>query len=142
MSCYLISSKEAILLASLFHSDTYNVNCLLSPSKLDYIKDTASRLLTENLKSVSHRYPKDTYEVDSLTPFWPSTGNDWDKVDYLEAFLKSYTATELLKIIQHYEYQSCEHDGWIDSHAYKVVSSCLSIAIARLPDYNAASWGI
>lgn len=51
-------------------------------------------------------------------------------------------AVTALKLIQCYEYQSCEHDGWKDSYAKRFCEQLTSSLIGCLPGYDAAPWGI
>lgn len=48
----------------------------------------------------------------------------------------------VLKQIACYEYQSCEHDGWKTSDAFKFCQALTSEMINALPGYEAAPWGI
>jgi hypothetical protein len=47
-----------------------------------------------------------------------------------------------LKLLDCYEYQSCEHPGWEDSEARRFCDALRHDAIGRLPGYEAAPWDL
>ena len=49
---------------------------------------------------------------------------------------------QVMKACQCLEYQSCEHPGWPDSFAKRVLEFLNSAAINRLPGYDKADWAI
>lgn len=74
-----------------------------------------------------------------------------DQVD--EAALADYTYSRhgaflgtpviaLIKAIDCYEYQSCEHQGWEKSDAFHYCKSLRSALIHLLPGWEEAPWGI
>jgi hypothetical protein len=92
-------------------------------------------LIAENYRSVDHRYPRH------------------DHADPTAAALavEEYTFTDLghhfapvtiLKAIDCYVYQSCEHEGWQDSEARKWCEALRAEAITELPGYQDAPWQI
>lgn len=48
----------------------------------------------------------------------------------------------VLKLIQCYEYQACEHPGWCDSAARAFCEALQTRAIHHLPGYDDAPWGL
>lgn len=100
--------------------------------------DALGRLLWgECLKSVSARYPRDGDGE------WPGPAG------LTRAEIAGYTHTPLtfdpvtlLKALDCYEYQSCEHDGWRTSTAREVCQSLRRYLIATLPGYHNAPWGL
>ncbi len=55
---------------------------------------------------------------------------------------KRLTPVEVLKACSCYEYQSCEHDGWERSEAFRLIEAIRHAAIAALPGYEDADWEI
>lgn len=90
-------------------------------------------LLTENERSVSHRYPGD---VDL-----PGTIGE-EAADYTFRPVDPVPAPlAILKACECFDYQSCETDDYRDSEACKIVDVIRSRAISRLPGYsNAPGW--
>lgn len=102
----------------------------LGAVKLDYM--TASKIGTdlwaENFRSVNYRYG----------------GNDASLEYQHSAFAKRlpFDPVVLLKAVDCYEYQTCEHPGWEKSDARRFCAGLRSLAIASLPGYKDAPWGI
>ena len=98
--------------------------------------DVANMLLRENIASVSHRYPHESSAtlpgpiggVDAFTPASFCRVWHWDSV-------------QILKSIQCYRYQSCEHPGWETSEAAAFIDSLEKAAIHALPGMDKAEWG-
>lgn len=92
--------------------------------------DTADRvgqmLLSENHKSVNHRY---------------SESDDESRLYRYSPRLQR-PAVEILKLIDCYEYQSCEHPGWKKSEARKFCDVLRGKLIGQLPGYSDAKWSI
>lgn len=90
--------------------------------------DTADRagalLWQENRVSVNHRY------------------HDGDEIDALYRFARfAQNPVTVLKLIDCYEYQSCEHPGWEESQAKRLSGQLRKQAISKLPGYDEAPWG-
>ena len=83
-------------------------------------------LRIENEKSVGFRY-SEVIEHCPLAPF---------------RFVRGIEAVQVLKAIQCYRYQSCEHPGWENSDARRWIDRLESDAIANLPGYDDADWEI
>lgn len=91
-------------------------------------RDTADRagalLWQENRVSVNHRY------------------HDGDEIDVLYAFQRhGQNPVVVLKLIDCYEYQSCEHPGWKESQAKRLCDQLRKQVISKLPGYDEAPWG-
>jgi len=102
--------------------------------------DFMGRILwAENLESIKYRYPTDAEGQ------WPGpAGLTTDDV-YCYAYERlpshgNIPAVTVLKAIQGYEYQSCEHPGWSTSIAHAAIERLQSDAIGRLPGYEDAPW--
>jgi len=92
-------------------------------------------LLDENVRSVSYRY--------SNTPITNLPGKT--DAEYLLPFvfhpiLRVPKPVEILKMLDCYEYQSCEHPGWEHSEAKVFCNALRHRAIRLLPGYDEAPW--
>ena len=92
-------------------------------------RETADRvgamLWNENMRSVDHRYEQaNDREVYRFT--------EYDKMQPVMA----------LKLIDCYEYQSCEHDEWESSEAHAFCQALRKTLIHSLPGYDDAPWGL
>jgi hypothetical protein len=83
-------------------------------------------LLAENRRSVDHRYDEQVWEEPYLFTDLPG---DPDPVI-------------ILKAINCYRYQACEHPGWATSEAAAFCDALAALAIACLPGYERAPWEI
>ena len=52
------------------------------------------------------------------------------------------TPLDIIKLCQSLKYQSCEHPGWEASFASDFLKRVIAAAIAALPGYDNAFWGI
>lgn len=91
-------------------------------------------LMEENCKSVGHRYGHHACMAKECADSVESYRFKQDKA--------KRSAVEIIKACQCLEYQSCEHDGWSDSQAKRILDEVQSTAISKLPGYDAASWAI
>jgi len=104
--------------------------------------DRIGRMLWgENLKSVQARYPDD------------ASGDRPGPIGLTDDDIESYThglfymrrplpAVAVLKAINCYEYQSCEHGGWPRSEAKYFCDALKERMIRRLPGYDDAEWEV
>lgn len=84
-------------------------------------------LLAENARSVNHCYDED----------------DWEPVYLFHPLPGTPDPLVVLKAITCLEYQSCEHDGWLDSEARVFCQALRRVVITELPGYSAAEgWPI
>ncbi|NUR03765.1 MAG: hypothetical protein HOY79_46825 [Streptomyces sp.] len=91
-------------------------------------RETADRagslLWQENRVSVNHLY------------------RDGDPVDAEYQFQRAWHEPVVaLKLIDCYEYQSCEHDRWKESQAKRLCDQLRKLAVSKLPGYEEAPWG-
>ena len=84
-------------------------------------------LWNENRRSVDHRYDEAT---------------DREVYRYRHSDRLPSDPVVLLKALDCYEYQSCEHPEWETSEARAFCEALRSRLIHRLPGYDAAPWGI
>jgi hypothetical protein len=91
----------------------------------DNLDATGAMLTQANAASVDYRY-RETNQI----PF------------YRHSFRLPLPAVTLLKLIDCYEYQSCERPDWPESEAYAYCDALRRRLIAQLPGYDAAPWAM
>jgi hypothetical protein len=90
-------------------------------------KAIGDMLHAENVNSVNHRY-NETLRPD----FTPS---EW-------ASFRPFSQVQIVKAAHCLAYQSCEHPGWENSDANKLLSAIIGRSGDNLPGYDAAQWQI
>jgi len=90
-------------------------------------------LMLENVKSVNDRY-EDSDDLPGPTDAY------WLQKFKHKPQQYQLTAVEGLKAINCYGYQSCEHEGWEASEAYRYCQALRASLIHNLPGYDAATW--
>lgn len=91
-------------------------------------EEVGAMLLAENMRSVNHRYADD--EIEPVYQFRSTPDPRFDPV-------------KVLKAIDGYAYQSCEHQGWQRSEAKRFIEALQARMISRLDGYDDAStWGV
>lgn len=107
----------------------------------DVVEYTAAMLDRENRVSVAHRYP--TAEI---LPGAAEVAAQWAEVARttfdVVAVSRRIDPVTLLKQLACYEYQSCEHPQWEASKAHALCQRIRGAAIASLPGYDVAPWGL
>lgn len=98
------------------------------------ISRVASMLMSENLRSLAHRYPRDHHlDAEAYDAFeLPRT---------IEADARKLPRMHIVKACHCYAYQACEHPGWQASDARKLIDAIEAHAVRNLPGYADASWG-
>lgn len=91
-------------------------------------------LLSECVKSVRYRYPDDT---DATLP-----GSSARPETYYYRQPAQFPVIVLIKAIDCYEYQSCEHPGWRKSEAFAICNALRDRLLVQLPGWDVAPWGI
>lgn len=89
-------------------------------------------LMDENVASVNHRY-QGRIDEDEKNAAAAYTYAD---------FPRALTHIEAIKAAHCLDYQSCEHDGWDNCTAQRILKAIVYHASARLPGYDAAPWAI
>lgn len=102
----------------------------------------ANMLLQECVASVSYRYPEDTLDM------LPGTVGEVEYVWGAEDFHRNPMAVtdkpnmaQLAHSISCYEYQSCEHPGWLHSEAREFCHALREAILDDLPGREDATWG-
>lgn len=100
----------------------HKVPCFFAP---DTPRSVAAELFEENCCSVDHCYK----EV-----------NIRDYVFTYRDEARHLSPVQVIKACKGLEYQSCEHPGWSSSDAQYVLRAIASVAVRKLPGYEAADW--
>lgn len=117
----------------------------------DQATETGRMLWSENLESINYRYP-DTVENTDHIP----GPVDFDGAATVAEYVFTPRSVEephfIVKQLDCFAYQSCEHPGWEDSGA-RDLCDAIAMTIANTlhegpevmrdhPTYNAAAWGV
>ena len=121
MSAWLCSDKHIFELAKYFVD-----NCQQYSSDKINFKAAAQFLYDENCESLGARYGDDYNPIFIPITYKPTIDNIF----------------VLAKQVDCYAYQSCEHDGWETSRAYKMCEAIKYSLLNNHPDYEDAPWGI
>lgn len=99
----------------------------------------ADVLYRENIRSVSHRYPNDTYEElpGPIVKPLRMVVTVRDMIGKLDGV----KAVHMLKMCNCLSYQCCETDDWEQTAAYELIQIIIGAAIRALPGYELAPWG-
>jgi hypothetical protein len=100
------------------------LQCMTNP------QNTVDLLLSANLASLRTRYPQDA--------------------DYKQPHAATFTAARreevapvvILKLVNYYNYQACEADGYQGSDAAALMRNIITNAIRALPGYASSPWGL
>ena len=106
----------------------------------DDLPKIGQRLWEENHRSFRHRYPKHAVQCPEYTYTavkWPASPSESGDV---RAFTCALGA--VCKLLDCYEYQSCEHPEWPESLAYGVCQRLRAAVCAALPGYKQTPWGL
>jgi hypothetical protein len=138
MSAYIVSHKHIDLLVDELTKpgNLYTSRSMIAHGDRDAVGQT---LIDENIKSVSYRYHGES--LDTL----PGPTDKSDLVNYHYTRPSLYAPTsqvQVLKAVQGYTYQSCEHPGWSESQAARWMDALTSQTISSLPGYEEAAWSL
>lgn len=122
MSAWLCSDKHIFELAKYYveHCQQYSSN------RMSFF-EAAEELYKENCNSLNARYGDEDFKGITIP------------VNYVPTIRNIFA---LAKQVNCYEYQSCEHEGWESSKAYKMCQAIKEGLLRNHPDYEAAPWGI
>lgn len=98
------------------------------------LNEVGAGLLAENIKSVAYRYGS-TENLPGPVPLPTPDTYQLRPVAHIDP-------VQVIKAIHCYEYQSCEHDRWAGSPAWKFCRELLAATTRRLPGYDDAEWEI
>jgi len=132
MSAYIVEDAHIDALINFAISKKASYYFTGNNRRIDFTKETANEigqhLLNENFRSVNHRYRNEYGKP--------------HKYNFKFKLTPAHSPVAILKAINCLEYQSCEHDEWETSEAYKILDGIKSYAIYALPGYEAANWGV
>lgn len=83
-------------------------------------------LWAENVRSVNHRYAEE----------------EWEQPYQFKELRGVPSPVAVLKALDGYEYQSCEHEEWEDSESYRFCHALRKLAIKKLTGYDDMPWEI
>ena len=89
-------------------------------------EQVGATLLAENRRSVNYRYSEDEFEA-------PYT---------LDVMVGSFDPVKMMKAIDCYEYQTCEHPEWPQSEAHAFCAALTARMIHDLPGYSDGPWEV
>lgn len=144
MSCYICDDRHITVLAAyaaehakITRADFWATLSADDRERFDDETDIevlATLLHRENVASFRARY-QGRHESD-IGPY----AYDRDAVTAVR--VGAFSAVQIIKAAHCFDYQACEHDGWGDSFACKVIKAIIDHATHKLPGYNEAVWGI
>lgn len=98
-------------------------------------------LWSENVRSVTHRYPDSADAGDLPGPVEHGEHAGYGYAHRAWTDPTAFAPAQILKACHCYEYQSCEHDGWEASEAHAFCESLRRSAERMVPGYESAAWG-
>jgi hypothetical protein len=101
------------------------------------LDELGAHLIEENLKSIHARYP-DTVDNPESTP--GPIARYWEHAYTFEYCAVRPNPVQALKLIDCYEYQSCEHEEWETSEVRAFCQRLRRSVIQTLPGYHDAPW--
>ena len=128
MSAYLVDRTHIIFLIKALLDKYENGPYLKYDDLPDNPVELCEILRTENVKSINARYP-DTVENPEEAPgdaslaLLPFTSEEYEKTKF-----SSFKAAQVYKSCSCYRYQACEHNGWPESKAYKIIEKLIDDA--------------
>jgi len=108
----------------------------------DTLNETGRMLLTENVRSVCHRYDEPMDSTDLPGPVGFSLAEATFSSFHVAMHTPLLEPVAVLKAIACYEYQSCEHPDWEGSESKAFCEALRHAAINALPGYDEADWDI
>ncbi len=91
--------------------------------------EVGQMLWEENLMSINSRYPGGSVQA------------GYEYIHDPVGFPPELNLVQLIKSIQCYQYQACEHKGWADSQAKAMTDGMLAVIPHQMPGYGEAAWG-
>jgi hypothetical protein len=136
MSAYMVSDETiaALVDVAVYGPAPDGWDWAGAPVPPDKANVLAQGLIAVNVLSLKARYPD----------AWPQMIRDSEPYEHLPAIARigrRPNIVQALKLIAHWRYQSCEHDGWEHSSAAQVMRTLETRLIQQLPGYEEAPWG-
>ena len=139
MSCYVMSKPEIDAMVRLGNDNrVYWYGKAGAQTASDNPDTIGEMLVTENVKSVMHRYNSPIHDLPGPNvPYWLD-----DYTFHDDPWAPHMTPIQGIKLAHCYQYQACEHPEWEKSDA-KVFSDALIHHLIRMVDgYEEATWGL
>ncbi len=136
MSAFMVSNKhlDYMLHAGLRYGRTFELSWHTPMDEdrrnvltRETVNDVGIMLAAENRRSVNHRYGESNME---------------DFFEFSECRGGMIDLVQVLKLIDCYEYQSCEHPEWKHSEARIFCDALRRLMIGNLPGYEEAAWSM
>ena len=147
MSAYMVDRNHIAYMVEAAMSRTINSGSFhwyyngashtLNAGDRDHATHVGQILWDENKRSIQARYP-DT--VDNPDDMPGPCDEDFLYVHDAYMWLQ-FSPVQVVKSVDCYQYQACEHEGWRDSEAKAFTDALRSCATQRVPGYEAADWG-
>lgn len=93
-------------------------------------------LASANADAWANRYSSHSDEFERGQNFAAARDYRW------RPFAGPFDPVQVLKAVACLEYQACEASGWEESDAAAICNAIREYAVAKLPGYDAALWGI
>lgn len=138
MSCFIcddahITALAAYAVSNNLFSREHNAVLMVKYPRLNDAEALAHEMFDENAKAYSNNYSgRYDSEVGTFT---------YDRETAIKARRGAFSAVEIIKSAQCYEYQACDSKTWDDSIAKRVIRAIVGHAIQALPGYESATWG-
>lgn len=116
-------------------ADTYERQTLPA-GDCEQAQRVGQMLWDENIKSVQARYPRDAV---AKLPGTVDCGYEYPKQG--EPRFDIFDPVQVIKACDCFDYQSCEHEGWVTSEAKAYIDALRHHAWSALPGYDGAAWG-
>ncbi len=141
MSAFVVS-EDTILTLAIFAAGADRFMDTIRPDGIDLnvALRYARQLHAENVASVEHRYRLSDPALAGVGRYPPPAVVTPRDLHRLQRWLRNPVA--ILKLAQCYDYQACEHPGWLESAAHRLIKSIIADAIRRLPGYEGEPWGL
>ena len=130
---------------TIYHeNESHPVDCTNAEEWAQLLKD-------ENRRSINARYPDTIEDPEHMPGKIGETAEPWvGDIGIVHSILGTPLLKDghplppvaILKAINCYEYQACEHDGWKSSLAQAFCQTLTAYTINSLPGYDEAPWGI
>lgn len=123
MSCYILNKKEVYFLALFF--EDFNKEDLIYRNSI-FGKSIYNELMEENINSFRYKYGGRFLEDEGFYHISSAEKLDVEKLYqyYKTKYDKVSFHNIVYSVLSCYMYQSCDHDKWQESLAYKICKKC------------------
>jgi hypothetical protein len=142
VSAYIVNPEHLGILAAYAAFHRVVISAWSHDQTVQAAQQVAIGLAKENIRSVAHRYP-DTRDGERPGPNLRAAEIEEAAAIYAGHFIthpQRITPTQILKLLECLEYQSCETRDWPQTLAYQQLGWIRAAAIRSLPGYDQAQW--